>query len=97
MKLKTKFILVIVTLHLVCLCLSYFIFKEQRILFIGCEVIIICSAVVSLGLYRQLIEPLTNLKEGINAIKDRDFNVKFIPTGKTEMDELIDVYNRMMD
>jgi len=97
MKLKTKFILVIFTLHLVCLCLSYFIFKEQRILFVGCEAVIICSAVVSLGLYRQLIEPLTNLKEGINAIKDRDFNVKFIPTGKTEMDELIDVYNRMMD
>jgi two-component system nitrogen regulation sensor histidine kinase NtrY len=97
MKLKIKFILVIVTLHLVCLCLSYFIFKEQRIVFVICEAIIIVSAVISLGLYRQLIEPLTYLKEGINAIRDRDFNVKFIPTGKTEMDELIDVYNRMID
>lgn len=97
MKLKIKFILVIVTLHLVCLCLSYFIFKEQRILFVICEAVIIASAVISLGLYRQLIEPLTYLKEGINAIKDRDFNVKFIPTGKTEMDELIEVYNRMID
>lgn len=97
MKLKIKFILVIVTLHLVCLCLSYFIFKEQRILFVACEAIIIASAIVSLGLYRQLIAPLTYLKEGINAIKDRDFTVKFIPTGKTEMDELIGVYNRMID
>lgn len=97
MKLKIKFILVITTLHLICLVLSYFIFKEQKILFIGCEALIICSAVVSLGLYSQLIAPLTYLKQGINAIKDRDFNVKFIPTGKTEMDELIDVYNRMLD
>jgi two-component system nitrogen regulation sensor histidine kinase NtrY len=97
MKLKTKFILVIVTLHLICLCLSYFIFKEQRMLFVICEAVIICSAVVSLGLYRDLIEPLTFLKEGINAIKDRDFNVKFIPTGKKDIDELIEVYNQMMD
>jgi len=97
MKLKIKFILVIVTLHLVCLVLSYFIFIEQQIVFIICEALIICSAVASLQLYKQLIAPLTNLKDGINAIKDRDFNVKFIPTGKNEMDELIDVYNRMID
>lgn len=77
--------------------MSFFIFREQRVLFVICEAVIICSAVVSLGLYRDLIEPLTFLKEGINAIKDRDFNVKFIPTGKKDIDELIDVYNQMMD
>ena len=97
MKLKIKFILVMTTLHLVCLVLSYVIFAEKKILFIICEVLIICSAIATLSLYKQLIAPLTYLKEGINAIKDRDFNVKFIPTGKTEMDELIEVYNRMID
>ena len=97
MKLKIKFILVIVTLHMVCLVLSYYIFIRQQLIFIICEALIICSAIASLQLYKQLIAPLTNLKDGINAIKDRDFNVKFIPTGKNEMDELIDVYNRMID
>ncbi len=52
---------------------------------------------MSISLYRQLIQPLNYLKEGINSIKDRDFNVKFLPTGKSEMDELIEVYNQMMD
>jgi two-component system nitrogen regulation sensor histidine kinase NtrY len=97
MKLKIKFILVIGTLHLICLVLSYFIFVQQPIVFISCEVLIIISAVASMQLYNQLIAPLTHLKEGINALKDRDFNVKFIPTGKTEMDELINVYNKMLD
>ncbi|RZK65707.1 MAG: HAMP domain-containing sensor histidine kinase, partial [Pedobacter sp.] len=59
--------------------------------------LIIISVVISIGLYQQLIQPLSYLKEGINAIKDRDFSVKFLPTGKKEMDELIDVYNEMMD
>jgi len=97
MKLKIKFILVIATLHLICLVLSYFIFVQQPVVFIVCEGLIIISAVASMQLYNQLIAPLTHLKEGINALKDRDFNVKFIPTGKTEMDELINVYNQMID
>lgn len=97
MRLKTKFILVIVTLHLVCLMLSFFIFRTDVIIFIASEVLIIVSAIASLSLYKELIAPLTYLKEGVNAIKDRDFNVKFIPTGKHEMDGLINVYNQMID
>jgi two-component system nitrogen regulation sensor histidine kinase NtrY len=73
------------------------ILKQNKLVFILSEVLIILSVVVSIGLYRQLIQPLAYLKEGINAIKDRDFSVKFLLTGKQEMDELISVYNEMMD
>ncbi len=61
------------------------------------EIAIIISVLISIHLYRQLIRPLTYLKQGVNAIKDQDFNVKFLPTGKNEIDELVDVYNRMID
>jgi len=97
MKLKTKYILFIVILHLSFLGLSYFLLKENKLIFILSELLIIGSVLMSISLYRQLIQPLNHLKEGIGAIKDRDFNVKFLPTGKREMDELIDVYNQMMD
>lgn len=97
MKLKTKYILFIVVLHLVFLGLSYLILEKNKIVFIVSEVLVIISVVISIGLYRQLVEPLNYLREGISAINDRDFNVKFLPTGKKETDELIDVYNQMMD
>jgi two-component system nitrogen regulation sensor histidine kinase NtrY len=97
MRLKTKYILFIAVLHLSFLGLSYMILKQDKLVFIVSEVLIIVSVVISIGLYRQLIQPLSYLKEGINAIKDRDFSVKFLPTGKKEMDELIAVYNEMMD
>lgn len=61
------------------------------------EVFIIISILISLNLYKQLIAPLTYLTQGIAAIKDKDFNVKFLATGKKEVDELIDVYNKMID
>ncbi|WP_412468289.1 sensor histidine kinase [Pedobacter sp. KLB.chiD] len=97
MKLKTKYILFIVILHLVCLVMSYFIFEKNKLIFMLAEAFIIISVVISISLYKQLISPLTYLKQGIAAIKDRDFNVKFLLTGKKEVDELVDVYNRMIE
>jgi len=97
MKLKTKFILVIVILHAVCLVLNFLIFKTNLTVFIGIELLIISSAIASLSLYKQLIAPLGYLTDGISAIKDRDFNVRFVLTGRKEMDNLIVVYNQMMD
>jgi len=97
MKLRTKYILFVVILHLVALTLSWFIFVDNRLFFIVSEVFIICSIVIAWQLYRQLIQPLKMLMQGVEAIKDRDFNVKFLSTGKHEMDQLIDVYNQMMD
>lgn len=97
MKLKTKYILFLVLLHLICLVMSYFIFKENKLIFLLAEVFIIISILISLSLYKQLIAPLTYLRQGVSAIKDKDFNVKFLSTGKKEVDELVDVYNRMLD
>jgi len=97
MKLRTKYIIFIALLHLICLVLTYFIFYEERLLFIAAEILIACSVLFSISLYRQLIRPLRQLREGVHAIRDRDFNVKFMPTGKKEMDELIGVYNQMID
>ena len=97
MKLKVKYILFISALLAICLVLSYFIFEEQKLLFILSEVLIIGCAVLAIKLYKQLIQPLTNLQQGITAIKDQDFNVKFRSTGQPEVDELVEVYNRMID
>jgi len=97
MRLRTKFILVIILLHLVALVLSFYTFENNKILFIVSELFILVSVVISWQLYMQMLKPLQTLVAGIEAIKDKDFNVKFLPTGTYEMDRLIDVYNQMMD
>ncbi|MDR6944348.1 sensor histidine kinase [Mucilaginibacter pocheonensis] len=97
MKLRTKYVLFVVILHLITLVLTYFIFDQNKIFFIVSEVFIIVSLIISWQLYRQLIQPLKLLMQGVDAIKDKDFNVKFLSTGKHEVDELINVYNQMMD
>lgn len=77
--------------------MSYFVFEKNKLIFLLAEVFILISVFISISLYQQLISPLTYLKQGISAIKDKDFNVKFLSTGKKEVDELVDVYNRMID
>ncbi len=97
MRLRTKYILFVTLLHVVTLVLSYFIFRENKILFIASELIILISLVISWQLYKELISPLNALMTGVEAIKAKDFNVKFLETGKFEMDQLINVYNQMID
>ncbi|HTE02198.1 MAG TPA: ATP-binding protein [Mucilaginibacter sp.] len=97
MKLRTKYLLFVIILHLLTLVLTYFIFDKDKIFFIVAEVFIIISVIIAWNLYLQLIQPLKSLMQGVEAIKDRDFNVKFLLTGKQEVDRLIDVYNQMMD
>ena len=97
MKLRTKYLLFITLLHLVTLWMSFLIFKEHKLIFIISEVFILISMAFSWALFQQLVHPLKTLVEGINAIRDQDFSVKFRRTGKQEVDQLVDVYNKMID
>lgn len=97
MRLRTKYLLFIAFLHGVTLVVTFFIFRENKLLFIAAEIGILISIWLSWGLYKELIRPLRTLMTGVEAIQDRDFNVKFLPTGKYEMDQLISVYNNMID
>src|SRR4051812_25320767 len=97
MKLRTKYLLFVFLLHLVTLVLSFYIFQSNKLYFIISEIFILISSSIAWSFYNELIQPLKRLMDGIEAIRDRDFNIKFLKTGKPEMDQLIDVYNTMID
>jgi len=48
-------------------------------------------------LYRQFIQPINTISSGIESLEDKDFSMKFVKVGHVEMDQLIEVYNRMID
>lgn len=97
MRLSTKYILFVVLVHIITLGLTWVIFDNNKLFFIAAEAIVIVSMVIAWRLYIELVKPLKYLAQGVEAIKDRDFNVKFLPTGKHEVDQLVDVYNQMID
>jgi two-component system, NtrC family, nitrogen regulation sensor histidine kinase NtrY len=97
MKLNTKYIFFIASIHLAAFIMSYFVFRENKIFFIVSELFILLSIFLSWGLYRQLIQPVQMLASGAEAIADRDFSIKLIPTGQEEVDVLVRVYNQMIE
>nr|WP_295928124.1 ATP-binding protein [uncultured Dyadobacter sp.] len=94
---KTKYILYITILHLVLVMLVYKVLFQDKIVFIASEIFLLTSAVTSIVLYNNFMQPIQFVKSGIEAIKDKDFSIKFVPTGKGEVDVLIEVYNMMID
>ena len=97
MTLKLKFILFIVLIHSIAIGLSFLILKDNKLFFIASELLILMSIIISWSLFNDLIKPLERLMTGVNAIKDKDFTVKFLKTNELETDALIGVYNSMID
>jgi len=97
MKLRTKYLLFVIMLHSAALVMSYFIFLQNKLWFLLAEAVILVSVLISWQLFNQMIRPLNLLVQGTKAIGDRDFTVKLVETGMVEMDQLISVYNQMIE
>lgn len=96
MRIRTKYLLFVAILHLTALVLTWFIFPN-KIFFLLAELVILVSAVLSWQFFKQLIRPLEMITQGAEAMQDRDFTVKLVPSGNYEIDKLIGLYNQMMD
>lgn len=94
---KAKYILYILVLHVILVFLVYKILFQDKVLFIGSEIFLLLSTIISIQIYRNFMQPIQFVRSGIEAIKDKDFSIKFVPTGKGEVDTLIEVYNLMID
>ncbi|MCX2741169.1 sensor histidine kinase [Pontibacter anaerobius] len=97
MTLRTKFILFAVFIHGLLLALAWFLLQQNKYLFLGIELLILGSIYITFQLYRSFFKPLMLIRAGIESIKDKDFSTKFMAVGQQDLDELVKVYNRMID
>ncbi len=95
--LRTKFILLTCLVNFLFLILSYQLLKVDKLLFLGSEILILLSIGILIHLFRAFIRPLDLIASGTQTMKDRDFNTKFCTIGQKELDQLIEVYNQMME
>lgn len=95
--LRTRYLFYIVAVHAALIFLIFKWLQENKLFFIISEVFVLISAVVAVQIYRSFGQPSQFISAGIEAIKDKDFTIKFVATGNREVDRLIDVYNLMID
>jgi len=98
LSLRLKYCAFIILIHGIIGYLMYQLLAEdKKTWFFVVELGILLSLFLSYVLYQQLIRPVQLLATGADALEDGDFQVKFIKTGASEMDKLIQVYNTMID
>jgi len=97
MSLKQKYFLFILLIHALIGYLCYLLLQDQKLYFLAVEIAVLFSLFLAYRLYLSFIKPLDFIASGTDAIRDQDFNVKFLETGSKEMDKLIHVYNEMID
>jgi two-component system nitrogen regulation sensor histidine kinase NtrY len=97
MRLRRKFVLYLLGLHIVFAAGAAYFLLEHRIWLIAVEVLFAVSLAITLGLVRALFAPIELLRSGIAMIENRDFAARFRTEGPPEAVELYAVYNRMVD
>lgn len=97
MKIRTRYILSSAFIYLALAVVSIAIYPLNRNLFMVCEGLVLISVILTFVFFRAFTRPFRILNAGIESIKDQDFSIKFLPVGQPDLDQLVDVYNRMID
>ena len=97
MTLRLKFLLFVVIIHAVLIALAAQLRTTNTVLFVAAEALLLLSIYFAAQLYRDFVRPFELIAAGTAAIQAKDFSMKFVPVGQREMDQLIEVYNHMID
>ncbi|MBI4851061.1 MAG: GHKL domain-containing protein [Acidobacteria bacterium] len=97
MTLRTRFILYLLALHSVfaALALGIFFFFPFWLFFL--EGFFLVSLFCGIKLINSLFGTLELINSGVQFIEEKDFTSHFQTIGQVEMDQLISVYNKMVD
>ncbi len=66
-------------------------------LFLIIEGITLLTGILFVLFYRTLLKPYRIISEGMDLLKQQDFSSRLRPVGLKETDQMIEVFNRMMD
>ncbi len=97
MRISLNFLLFFVGIHVIMIIMSLNFLPDKRSYFIASEVVILISLIFSFRLYRAYLRPLNLIARGVESMKDQEFTTKFVPVGQKDVDQLVEVYNQMME
>lgn len=97
MSLRGKVLLYLLALHLLFAALAVALLWNHRWYLLIAEPAFLISLGVGVWLVRAVFDPLDLIGAGTQSLSEGDFNSRLLPSGQTEMDALVGVYNQMID
>jgi nitrogen fixation/metabolism regulation signal transduction histidine kinase len=95
--LRLKFLLYLVALHAVFAACAVWFLRSHPIWLVAVEVFFVVSFAVGVLLLRSYFGPLRLIRSGALYLREGEFTTRIRPSKQSDMDQLIDVYNRMVD
>jgi two-component system, NtrC family, nitrogen regulation sensor histidine kinase NtrY len=97
MSLRRKFLFYLALTHLLFAGVAVYLLRQNRLWLLAVEAVFVASLYAGWRLIRGLFSGLELVKSGAQFISDSDFTARFNEAGHPELDQLIQVYNRMVD
>ena len=97
MSLRARAVAYLVVLHLLFAGVGLYLFVDNPFWLLAVESVFAVSLLVGVRLSREMYRQLGLATEGLRLIRDEEFTSRFLAVGQPEIDELIGVYNRMVD
>src|SRR5215510_16205380 len=95
--LRLKFILYLVSVHLLFAGVAIYLLTKHGLWLLAVEAVFVISLAAGISIIRNLFGTIELINTGAQFIEDSDFTSRFREVGQTEMDHLVQVYNRMAD
>ena len=97
MSLRVKLILYLVAVHLLFAGVAVYLLIENRVWLLAVEALFLVSLAVGFRLIRNLFGTIELINTGAQFLTDGDFTARFRDVGQPELDQLVHIYNRMID
>jgi two-component system, NtrC family, nitrogen regulation sensor histidine kinase NtrY len=94
---RARFIAYLAAVHLLLVGAGIALFVENPLWLFVAEAVFVASLMTGVALTRQMYRNIDFARSGVKLIRDHDFTSRLRPVGQPEVDELIAVYNRMVD
>lgn len=92
---RARLITYLVVVHTLLAAAGAFVIRKNPLLLIAVEATFVLSAAIGITLLGRTFSTFGYAAAGAQLIRDREFTSRLLPTGQPEVDQLIDVYNRM--
>jgi len=97
MSLRARIVFYLVALHVLLGAMAFYALLDSPWLLLGAEVVFAATALTGYYLVRSFFIPLELIRTGSELMRERDFSSRFTEVGQREMDDLVRIYNSMID
>ncbi|MEW6129897.1 MAG: ATP-binding protein [Acidobacteriota bacterium] len=97
MSLRLKFIAYLIIIHLLFAGVAIYLLLQNRIWLLAVEAVFVISLLIGIAIIKNFFGTIELINTGAQFLSDSDFTARFREVGQKELDQLIHIYNRMID